>query len=42
MIASEFMPPAEKVKYTEAMAGMLFNEKKYAESLVWTKSARVQ
>lgn len=39
MIASEFMPPAEKVKYTEAMAGMLFNEKKYAESLVWTKRA---
>ncbi|TXI95451.1 MAG: hypothetical protein E6Q34_03015 [Burkholderiaceae bacterium] len=39
MIDSEFMPPAEKVKYTEAIAGILFNDKKYAESLVWTKRA---
>ncbi|WMW80995.1 hypothetical protein RF679_01625 [Undibacterium cyanobacteriorum] len=39
MVGSEFLPPADKARYIEAMAGIFFNEKKYAESLVWTKRA---
>jgi hypothetical protein len=37
MIKSDFLPTADKLKYTEAMAGTYFNEKKYKESLEWTQ-----
>lgn len=37
MIASEFLTNEEKVKYSEAMSGTYYNEKKYAESQVWVK-----
>lgn len=37
MIDSDFLSPAEKLKYAEGMSGTFFNEKKYKESLVWTK-----
>ena len=39
MINSEFLSDAEKSKYIDAMAGIFYNDKKYAESLVWTKKA---
>ena len=35
MIATEFLKESEKKHFTEAVAGTLFNEKKYAESRVW-------
>ena len=41
MIESEFLSAEEKGKYTEGMAGTFFNDKRYAESLVWTKRALV-
>lgn len=37
MIASEFLKESEKQHFTEAVAGTLFNEKKYAESREWAK-----
>ena len=37
MIASEFLTNEEKVKYSEAMSGTYYNEKKYADSQVWVK-----
>lgn len=37
MINGEFLTAAEKLKYTEAMAGTYYNAKKYKEAQVWTK-----
>ncbi|GGX09863.1 hypothetical protein GCM10011282_15140 [Undibacterium macrobrachii] len=37
MIGSEFLPPADKLRFMEGMAGTFYNLKQYAESQVWTK-----
>ncbi|MBR7800432.1 hypothetical protein [Undibacterium fentianense] len=37
MINSEFLPPADKLRFMEGMAGTFYNLKQYAESQIWTK-----
>ncbi|MFZ6751082.1 tetratricopeptide repeat protein [Undibacterium sp. Ren11W] len=36
MIKSDFITAADKIKYTEGMAGTFYNEKKYDQSKQWT------
>lgn len=37
MIASEFLPPDEKLRFTEGLAGIFYNLKQYNDSQTWTK-----
>lgn len=37
MIASEFLPPEEKLRFTEGLAGTFYNLKQYNDSQIWTK-----
>jgi len=39
MINSDFITAADKIKYTEGMAGTFYNEKKYDQSKQWTLRA---
>jgi hypothetical protein len=37
MIASEFLPAEEKLRFTEGLAGTFYNLKQYNDSQIWTK-----
>jgi hypothetical protein len=37
MIASEFLPAEEKLRFTEGLAGVFYNLKQYNDSQIWTK-----
>ncbi len=37
MIASEFLPADEKLRFTEGLAGTFYNLKQYNDSQIWTK-----
>ncbi len=37
LIASEFLPPEEKIRFIEGLAGIFYNLKDYKQSQIWTK-----